>query len=127
MLLTGTRAAFLGLAAGAVMWVHANGEGPVAWIPGRRTVAIAAAALLRLIGFYFSPAGLLMRSRTLVCRSPWGGVRCSGATVSEWASPDRWPDGPETSAPFSPTTNRPPGPRVPGFAHESPTFFWTPW
>ena len=77
MLLTGTRAAFLGLAAGAVVWSFMQtGKARRAWMPGRRTVAIAAAALLVLIGFYLSPAGQLMRSRARwFAEDPWGGAR----------------------------------------------------
>jgi O-antigen ligase len=77
MLLTGTRAAFLGLAAGAVVWSFMQtGKVRRAWMPGRRTVAIAAAALLGLAVFYVSPAGQLLRSRARwFAEDPWGGAR----------------------------------------------------
>ncbi len=53
-----------------------TGKARRAWMPGGRTVAIAAAASLALIGFYLSPAGLLLRSRTRwFVEDPWGGAR----------------------------------------------------
>ncbi len=76
MLLTGTRAAMLGLVAGlAVRYV-----GQVAKLPrvARPWRALAAAALIVAagVGFYFSPAGSNMRSRTRwFVEDPWGGNR----------------------------------------------------
>lgn len=71
MLLTGTRAAVLGLAAGAAVWLYRTG-----FRPTRRMVA-AAAVLLAIVGaFYFSPAGWKLRSRTRwFIEDPWGGAR----------------------------------------------------
>jgi O-antigen ligase len=71
MLLTGTRAAILGAAAGAVVWAVLRGFR----IPRR---VLAAGALLAAAGaaFYFSPAGWNLRSRTRwFVEDPWGGAR----------------------------------------------------
>jgi O-antigen ligase len=74
MLLTGTRAAYLGLAAGAAVWAYMR-AGKL-HRPGRRVAAIATAAILALTAFYISPAGQLMRSRARwFAEDPWGGAR----------------------------------------------------
>ncbi len=71
MLLTGTRAAMIGLAVGGTVWLYRRGFR----LP-RRTLAIVAAAAIALAAFYFSPAGLQLRSRTRwFMEDPWGGPR----------------------------------------------------
>jgi len=59
MVLTGTRAAMLGLAAGALVWLYLRG-----FRLTRRMVAGAAAVALLGAAFYFSPPGWNLRSRT---------------------------------------------------------------
>jgi len=59
MVLTGTRAAILGLAAGALVWLYLRG-----FRLTRRMVAGAAAVVLLGAAFYFSPPGWNLRSRT---------------------------------------------------------------
>jgi O-antigen ligase len=71
MTLTGTRAAFAGLAAGLIA---------AAWQVGfripRRVVAAAAGLVTGAAFFYFSPAGWPLRSRTRwFVEDPWGGAR----------------------------------------------------
>jgi tetratricopeptide (TPR) repeat protein len=71
MALTGTRAALLGLAAGAGVWLWLRGFR----IPRR---VLAAGVLLFAAGaaFYFSPAGWNLRSRSRwFVEDPWGGAR----------------------------------------------------
>jgi tetratricopeptide (TPR) repeat protein len=71
MALTGTRAAVLGLAAGAAVWLVLRGFR----VPRR---VLAAGALLVAAGaiFYLSPAGWNLRSRTRwFIEDPWGGAR----------------------------------------------------
>ncbi len=71
MVLTGTRAAMLGLAAGGVVWLYRQGRR----VPGRRLLA-AAGVCMALAGLYFSPAGQAMRSRMRwFAEDPWGGAR----------------------------------------------------
>jgi O-antigen ligase len=71
MLLTGTRAAVLGLAAGALVWIWMRGfrhARPV--LLGLAVLAIASAA------FYVSPAGQPLRSRARwFAEDPYGGAR----------------------------------------------------
>jgi len=71
MALTGTRAALLGLAAGAAVWLWMRGFR----IPRR---VLVAAALVTAAGaiFYFSPAGWNLRSRSRwFVEDPFGGAR----------------------------------------------------
>ena len=71
MVFTGTRAALLGLAAGGAAWLWWSGFR----IPRRALVAALLLAII-VIGFYFSPPGLQMRSRTRwFVEDPWGGAR----------------------------------------------------
>jgi len=71
MSLTGTRAAFVGLAAGLIVAAFRFGFR----IP-RRAMAMAAGLAIAVGGFYVSPAGLPMRSRTRwFIEDPWGGAR----------------------------------------------------
>jgi O-antigen ligase len=78
MVLTGTRAAFLGLAAGGVVWGGMRLGASRA--PARRALlrvtGFAGAALLAVIVLYFSPAGQPLRSRARwFADDPWGGAR----------------------------------------------------
>jgi O-antigen ligase len=71
MALTGTRAAFAGLAAGLI----AAGWNFGFRIP-RRALAVGGAVAVAAAGFYFSPAGWPLRSRTRwFVEDPWGGAR----------------------------------------------------
>jgi O-antigen ligase len=71
MVLTGTRAAILGAAAGFVVWwVWRGGRVP------RRALAGGALVLVLALAFLFSPAGLQLRSRARWwVEDPWGGAR----------------------------------------------------
>lgn len=70
-LLTGTRAAVLGLLVGWLISACLRG-----WRPGRRVLAFGTLALLGGISFYFSPLGWNLRSRTRwFVEDPWGGAR----------------------------------------------------
>jgi O-antigen ligase len=78
MLLTGTRAAFLGLAVGTVVWggmkfrtSHAP-TGRSLW----RAAGLAGAALLAGVVLYVSPVGQPLRGRARwFAEDPWGGAR----------------------------------------------------
>ena len=71
MLLTGTRAAILGLAAGGVVWFAIKRVRVT-----RRIVAWAAIAVIAGVVFYYSPSGQQMRSRARwFAEDPWGGAR----------------------------------------------------
>jgi O-antigen ligase len=71
LLLTGSRAAWLGTAAGAVVWLYLRGFR----VP-RRAWLVAAGALIFGGALYLSPAGLQLRSRTRwFLEDPWGGAR----------------------------------------------------
>jgi O-antigen ligase len=126
MLLTGTRAAFLGLAAGAAVWSGMRLRPPHA--PTRRALRRAAtftgAALLAVLLLYLSAAGQPMRSRARwFAEDPWGGAR-----------PLLWRDslrmglarplaghGPETfTAAFPRYESAALARAYPDFAHESP-------
>ena len=119
MLLTGTRAAVLGLAAGAGIWLFWLG-----WRASRRALAIAAALLFATIALYYSPPGQQLRSRARwFAEDPWGGAR-----------PLLWRDslrmagtrlaaghGPETfTAAFPHYESAELARAYPDFAHESP-------
>ena len=71
MLLTGTRAAILGLAVGACVWLFWTGfRIPRSWLLAAAGICIALAA------FYVSPAGHPLRSRMRwFVEDPWGGAR----------------------------------------------------
>jgi O-antigen ligase len=126
LVLTGSRAAFLGLIAGAATWS--------AWklrkssLPARRTIwraaSYAGAALAALAVLYVSPLGQPLRSRTRwFVEDPWGGAR-----------PLLWRDslrmglarplaghGPETfTAAFPHYESTALARAYPDFAHESP-------
>ncbi len=71
MLLTGTRAAILGLLAGALLWLFRRGFRIRA-----RTLGLAATLAVVAAGFFFSPAGWQLRSRARwFSEDPWGGAR----------------------------------------------------
>jgi len=71
MSLSGTRAALLGLAAGAVVWMWGRGFRAARRIAAGIVIVVVAAA-----AFYISPAGLPLRSRTRwFIEDPWGGGR----------------------------------------------------
>ena len=75
MLLTGTRAAMLGLAAGAAVWLFIRGAGLIARM-ARRVATAAAVIALAGAAFYFSPAGWNLRSRARwFAEDPSGGGR----------------------------------------------------
>ena len=78
MLLTGTRAAFLGLAVGAVVWGGMKLR--TSHAPTRRTLwraaGFAGAALLAGLVLYVSPMGQPLRGRARwFAEDPWGGAR----------------------------------------------------
>jgi len=123
LLLTGTRAAVLGLLVGFAVWCYWRG-----FRLSRRVIwaSVGAAAAVLAVGalFYFSPIGLQMRSRTRWFQEdPWGGAR-----------PLLWRDslrtalgrpllgyGPETfSATFPHFESKELARAYPDFAHESP-------
>ncbi len=71
IVLTGTRAAMLALAAGMVVWLFGRGFR----IP-RRALTVAAALLIAAVAFYYSPPGWQLRSRSRwFAEDPWGGAR----------------------------------------------------
>src|SRR5450432_86996 len=77
MLLTGTRAAVLGLAAGGATWLWWTGvRFSGIQITRPRVAVVAAAIVLAGSAFYFSPVGWQMRSRARwFAEDPWGGAR----------------------------------------------------
>ena len=119
MLLTGTRAAVLGLVAGGAVWLFWRG-----WRASRRAMVAAAAVVVAAGVFYYSPPGWQLRSRTRwFVEDPWGGAR-----------PLLWRDslrmaGTRLGAGFGPETFTAEFPRYqsaalarayPDFSHESP-------
>ncbi|MGH9660756.1 MAG: O-antigen ligase family protein [Bryobacteraceae bacterium] len=71
IVLSGTRAAMLGLAAGAVLWLWSRRPSL-----GPRLVAACAIALALAAAFYLSPAGLKLRARARwIAEDPRGGAR----------------------------------------------------
>ncbi len=71
IVLTGTRAAMLALAAGMVVWLFGRGFR----IP-RRALVVAAVLLAAAVVFYYSPPGWQLRSRSRwFAEDPWGGAR----------------------------------------------------
>ncbi len=119
MLLTGTRAAILGLAAGIAFWLYRKG-----FRLSRRVVAGAAAVALALGAFYFSPPGWRMRSRTRwFIEDPWGGARPALWRDSVRMGLARLPTGygPEVfTATFPRFESKPLARAYPDFLHESP-------
>ena len=119
VLLTGTRGANLGLAAGAAVWM-AWRDFPLT----RRTAARVAAAALLGVTFYFSAAGAQLRSRTRwFVEDPWGGARLYLWRDSARMARDRpaYGYGPEVySAAFPRYESVALAAAFPDFAHESP-------
>jgi len=119
MLLTGTRAAILGLAAGAVVWLYGSG-----FRITRRMTAVAALCLAAAAGFYFSPAGWQLRSRAhWFVEDPWGGARPHLWRDSLQMAAARLPfgHGPEVfTAAFPQFESKALAEAYPEFAHESP-------
>ena len=119
MLLTGTRAAILGLVGGGVVWAA------VRRVRIPRSVPVAAAVvLLAGAGFYFSPPGQQMRSRARwFAEDPWGGAR-----LDLWRDSVRMASG-RLAAGYGPEVFTGEFPRFesaklarlyPDFSHESP-------
>jgi O-antigen ligase len=124
IVLSGTRAATIGLAAGAILPIVSLGK----WWWGRRFrlpylvlgLALAAAAAL----FYFSPAGAKLRARVhWALQEPAGGARALLWRDSLRMAAARWPAGygPETFvASFALHQSADLGRAYPDFYHESP-------
>jgi O-antigen ligase len=75
MVLTGTRAAFLGLAAGGAVWGGMKMWGRTR-LPWRLVAGWTGGVMLAVIVFYFSPAGQPLRGRARwFAEDPWGGAR----------------------------------------------------
>ena len=119
LLLTGTRAAVLGLCAGAAAWCY--------WIgfrPSRRVIGASLLVLAAVGVFYFSPMGQPMRSRTRWFQEdPWGGARpllWRDSLRAGLAHP-LFGSGPETfTATFPHFESKELARQYPDFAHESP-------
>jgi O-antigen ligase len=119
VVLSGTRAALAGLIAGGGIMLLMSG-----WRPRRRSLAVAMLCAVLLTGFYFSPAGQNLRSRTRwFAEDPFGGAR-----ITLWRDSLRMGlerplagFGPEvfTSA-FTGFESRQLAAEYPDFAHESP-------
>jgi len=119
VLLTGTRGAYVGLLAGAVVWLFWRGFR----LTRRLTLGLAMAALLGL-AFYSSPAGWQLHSRKRwFVEDPWGGARLYLWRDSVRMAADRLAagHGPEVfSAAFPRYESRELAAAYPDFAHESP-------
>jgi len=119
MLLTGTRAAMLGLAAGWLVWLWRRGFR----VP-RRAVVAASLVVVALAAFYWSPAGWNLRSRTRwFVEDPWGGARPKMWRDTLRMASDRLfvGHGPETfPARFARYESAELARAYPDFAHESP-------
>jgi O-antigen ligase len=119
MLLTGTRAAVLGLGAGGLVWMMV---GRVR-IPRRALIAAGLAAVAG-VAFYFAPPGRQLRARVKwFTDDPWGGARLNLWRDSALMAAGRLPAGygPEVfTAEFPPFESLPLAQSYPNFAHESP-------
>ncbi|HEY1221582.1 MAG TPA: O-antigen ligase family protein [Bryobacteraceae bacterium] len=119
MLLSGTRGAYLGLSAGACVWLVWRG-----FRLRRRLVAGLAVAALLFLVFYLSPFGWQLRSRARwFAEDPWGGARLYLWRDSARMAVDRLAAGygPEVfSAAFPHYESRQLAAAYPDFAHESP-------
>jgi tetratricopeptide (TPR) repeat protein len=119
MVLTGTRAAVLGLAVGVAIWLFWRG-----WRVSWRIIAVAAAVLGAGAIFYYAPPGWQMRSRMRwFVEDPWGGPRPLLWRDSAAMALHRLPAGfgPETfTAQFPHYQSAELARAYPDFAHESP-------
>jgi O-antigen ligase len=119
MVFTGTRAAVLGLAAGAAVWLFWRG-----WRVSWRTIGAAAALLAVGALFYYSPLGWQLRSRMRwFVEDPWGGSRPLLWRDSIRMAAHRLPAGygPETfTAEFPHYQSAELERAYPDFSHESP-------
>ena len=119
LLLTGTRAAVLGLVTGGAVWSYWRG-----YRLSRRAAAIGLVLIVAGTLFYFSPPGRMMRSRTRwFAEDPWGGARLLLWRDSLRAGLARplAGYGPETfTAVFPRFESRELARAYPDFAHESP-------
>jgi hypothetical protein len=119
IVLTGTRGAYVGLAAGAVVWLIWRGFR----LTRRMLVGAAVVGLLGL-AFYISPAGWQLHSRARwFAEDPWGGARLDLWRDSARMAMDRpfAGHGPEVfSAVFPRYESRRLASAYPDFAHESP-------
>src|SRR5471030_286315 len=125
MLLTGTRAAVLGLAAGGATWLWWTGvRFSGIQITRPRVAVVAAAIVLAGSAFYFLPVGWQMRSRARwFAEDPWGGARPYLWLDSLGMGMHRLPAGygPEVfTAVFPRFESRELARAYPEFAHESP-------
>jgi O-antigen ligase len=119
ILLTGTRAAMLGLAAGIAVWLWRRG-----FRISKRVAAGIAVLLLAVVAFYYSPAGWPLRSRTRwFVEDPWGGARIELWRDSLAMASHRLPlgYGPEVyTAEFPRFESKSLARAYPDFLHESP-------
>ncbi len=119
MLLTGTRAAILGVVVAAVFWLAREGAQV-----RRRAAVFLGIALLAGAAFYYSPAGWPMRSRARwFSEDPWGGARRDLWRDSLRMASHRLPTGygPEVfTAEFPNYESLQLARSYPDFAHESP-------
>ena len=119
MLLTGTRAAMLGLVAGGAVWFWARG-----FRITRRMAVSAIAILLAGVGFYYSPPGANLRSRARwFAEDQSGGGRLDLWRDSLGMAQHRWAAGygPEVfAAEFPRFESRELARAYPDFQHESP-------
>jgi O-antigen ligase/polysaccharide polymerase Wzy-like membrane protein len=116
---TGTRAAYIGLLAGIIVWLIYRR------FQTTPRMKVAAAILLAAgVAFYFSPAGWPLRSRTRwFIEDPRGGARLLLWRDSLRMAGPRWAlgYGPETfSASFPPFESKELARAYPDFVHESP-------
>lgn len=119
MLLTGTRAAVLGLVAGGLVWMAV---GRVRF--PRRALVAAGIALIAGIAFYCAPPGQQLRARVKwFTDDPWGGARLNLWRDSVHMAAERLPAGygPEVfTAEFPRFESLRLAQSYPNFAHESP-------
>ena len=119
LLLSGTRAALVGLVAGGAVWCYFRG-----YRLSRRAAAMGGIVVVAGTLFYFSPMGRMMRSRTRWFEEdPWGGARLL-LWRDSWRTGLARPvfgHGPETfTAVFPHFESRQLARAYPDFAHESP-------
>ena len=119
ILLTGTRAAMVGLVAGGLIWMAVRRV----HIP-RRALVLAGVTIVSGAVFYFTPPGQQLRSRTRwFVEDPWGGARGNLWRDSLHMAVQRLPAGygPETfTSEFPRFESVKLAQAYPDFAHESP-------